>query len=80
MEDTHAIRFIKKDGRDYDFAYFGIFDGHGGPEASKHARDHLLDEITKYHGFWTDNDDEVLSAIKSGFLDTHYSMWKELGE
>lgn len=80
MEDTHAIKFVKKDSRDYEFAYFGIFDGHGGPEASRFARDHLLDEITKYEQFWSDNDDDVLFAIKSGFLDTHHAMWKELGK
>lgn len=78
MEDNHAIKFVKKDTRDYEFAYFGIFDGHGGPEASRFARDKLLGEITKYDQFWSDNDDDVLFAIKSGFLDTHQAMWKEL--
>ncbi|KAL8604670.1 hypothetical protein ACOMHN_013450 [Nucella lapillus] len=78
MEDYHAIKFIKKDDRDYEFAYFGIFDGHGGPEASRCARDNLLNEITKYDQFWSDNDDDVMYAIRSGFLDTHQSMWKEL--
>nr|KAG5687286.1 hypothetical protein BaRGS_001951 [Batillaria attramentaria] len=78
MEDTHAIKFVKKDTRDYEFAYFGIFDGHGGPEASRFARDNLLDEITKYDQFWSDDDDDILCAIKSGFLDTHQAMWKEL--
>lgn len=78
MEDTHAIKFVKKDTRDYEFAYFGIFDGHGGPEASRFARDNLLNEITKYDQFWSDSDDDVLFAIKSGFLDTHQAMWKEL--
>lgn len=80
MEDNHAIKFVKKDNRDYEFAYFGIFDGHGGPEASRFARDNLLNEITKYDQFWNDIDEDVLFAIKSGFLDTHQGMWKELGE
>jgi hypothetical protein len=48
--------------------------GHGGGEASKFARDHLLDEITKYECFWNDNDDDVLHAIKSGFLDVHFDF------
>ena len=80
MEDYHAIKFIKKDDRDYEFAYFGIFDGHGGPEASRFARDNLLNEITKYEQFWTDNDEDIMFAIRSGFLDTHQLMWKELGK
>ena len=79
MEDKHSIRFVKNDEGGFEFAYFGIFDGHGGGEASKYARDHLLNEITKYDCFWSDNDDDVLYAIKSAFLDTHYGMWKEVG-
>ncbi|KAK6191511.1 hypothetical protein SNE40_003178 [Patella caerulea] len=78
MEDTHSFRFYKTDGKDYDFAYFGIFDGHGGSEASRFARDNLLDEIIKYDCFWNDNDEDVQWAIKSGFLDTHNAMWKQL--
>lgn len=78
MEDRHAIRFVKNDEGGFEFAYFGIFDGHGGGEASKYARDYLLDEITKYDCFWSDNDEDILYAIKSAFLDTHYGMWKEL--
>ena len=80
MEDTHAIKFVKNDEGGFEFAYFGIFDGHGGGEASKFARDHLLDEITKFECFWNDNDDDVLHAIKSGFLDVHLAMWREVGE
>uniref|UniRef100_A0A182ZIV9 PPM-type phosphatase domain-containing protein n=1 Tax=Biomphalaria glabrata TaxID=6526 RepID=A0A182ZIV9_BIOGL len=78
MEDNHVIKFLKKDTDDYEFAYFGIFDGHGGPEASAFCRDHLLNEITKYDGFWTDDDEQVLSAIRKGFLDTHQAMWNVL--
>ena len=80
MEDKHSIRFVKNDEGGFEFAYFGIFDGHGGGEASKFARDHLLNEITKYDCFWSDSDDDILYAIKSAFLDTHYGMWKEVGK
>ncbi|GFO29692.1 protein phosphatase 1d [Plakobranchus ocellatus] len=75
MEDNHVIKFLKKNTDDYEFAYFGIFDGHGGPEASAYCRDNLLNEITKYDGFWTNDDSQVLSAIRKGFLDTHLAMW-----
>lgn len=80
MEDNHVIKFLKKDTEDYEFAYFGIFDGHGGPEASTFCKDNLLNEITKYSGFWTDDDEQVLQAIKKGFLDTHNGMWNVLGK
>lgn len=80
MEDNHAIRFVKNDDGGFEFAYFGIFDGHGGAEASKFARDNLLDEITKYESFWSDNDDDILEAIKTGFIDAHHGMWRVVGE
>ncbi|OWF55990.1 uncharacterized protein LOC110452869 [Mizuhopecten yessoensis] len=76
MEDNHAIRFVKNDEGGFEFAYFGIFDGHGGSEASMFARDNLLDEITKYESFWSDNDDDILEAIKTGFIDAHHGMWR----
>lgn len=79
MEDNHVIKFLKKDTEDYEFAYFGIFDGHGGPDASAFCRDNLLNEITKYEAFWTNNDEQVLSAIRKGFIDTHTAMWNVLG-
>ena len=80
MEDNHVIKFLKKNTDDYEFAYFGIFDGHGGPEASAFCRDNLLNEITKYDGFWTNDDSQVLSAIRKGFLDTHNAMWNVIGK
>lgn len=76
MEDNHAIRFVKNDEGGFEFAYFGIFDGHGGSEASTFARDNLLDEITKYESFWSDKDDDILEAIKTGFIDVHHGMWR----
>ncbi|XP_060064593.1 protein phosphatase 1D-like [Ylistrum balloti] len=76
MEDNHAIRFVKNDEGGFEFAYFGIFDGHGGSEASMFARDNLLDEITKYESFWSDKDADILEAIKTGFIDVHHGMWR----
>lgn len=80
MEDTQAIRFVKNDEGGFEFAYFGIFDGHGGGEASKFAKQYLLDEITKYDCFWSEDDEDIMWAIRAGFLDTHFAMWKEVGK
>ncbi|CAL1528704.1 unnamed protein product [Lymnaea stagnalis] len=78
MADNYVIKFLKKDTDHIEFAYFAIFDGHGGPEASAFCRDNLLNEIIKYDGFWTDDDKKVLDAIRKGFLDTHRAMWNVL--
>ena len=39
-----------------------------------------MDFIVRQKGFWADDDDQVLKAIHEGFIQTHYAMWKELGE
>lgn len=80
MEDRYAVHFERNEKGVVEFGYFGVFDGHGGAEAAKFARDRLLEEITKYDEFWTDDDENVCQAIKAGFLDTHKAMWKERGK
>ena len=49
-------------------------------ELSFHFQEHLMDFIVRQKGFWADDDDLVLKAIHEGFIQTHYAMWKELGE
>lgn len=79
MEDTYAVHFERNPTTGQaEFAYFAIFDGHGGVEASNFAKSHLLAEITKYDYFWNNDDTDVMQAIKLGFLDTHKLMAKEL--
>lgn len=65
--------------KDLEYAFFGIFDGHGGSEAAAYAKDHLLDTIIKDDAFWSKNDDDVLRAIRNGYVNTHIEMWKNLG-
>jgi protein phosphatase 1L len=47
MEDEHiATSFVVHiDGRNYPVELFGIFDGHGGNEASRFVRDHLAGRL-----------------------------------
>ena len=80
MEDVFCVAYQQtKDEKDLEYAFFGIFDGHGGREAAVFAKEHLLDFIVNQPKFWTDDDHLVLRAIKEGFLQTHQAMWKELG-
>ncbi|KRY54937.1 Protein phosphatase 1D [Trichinella britovi] len=79
MEDRFSIRCCTKVTRNRaGYAYFGIFDGHGGAEASEFARKHLHDNITQQKTFWSKNDNDVLKAITDGFLQTHEQMTKEI--
>lgn len=79
MEDAFIVGYQQtKDEKDLEYAYFGIFDGHGGREAALYAKEHLLDAIVKQSNFWSNNDDDVLRAIKDGFIATHLGMWKEV--
>ena len=60
------------------FSYFGIFDGHGGKEASQYCKEKLYWKIIELDDFWSDDDSKVLNAIRNGFVKCHMDMWKEL--
>jgi len=79
MEDEFGVAYQQTaDEKDLEYAFFGIFDGHGGREAALFAKEHLMDFIVRQKGFWAEDDDSVLKAIHEGYIQTHYAMWKEL--
>lgn len=81
MEDEFQVAYQRThDKKDIEYAFFGIFDGHGGKEAANFAKDNLMDQIVSLRAFWSDDDEDVLAAIKEGFLQTHMAMWKELDQ
>lgn len=85
LEDAHAISLQRVDQSNKEspisFAYFGIFDGHGGKEAAEFARQNLCKHIIEQDEFWSNNPDEdendqlILEAIRKGFLACHNDMW-----
>lgn len=78
MEDMFSVAYQQtEDLNDLEYAFFGIFDGHGGVEAATYAKEHLLDAIVQQKSFWSDNDEDVLHAIHEGYINTHQAMWKE---
>lgn len=93
MEDCYKIRFQRESSllsnnkqqhstlqqSDILFSFFGIFDGHGGKEASQFAKEKLYWKIIEMDDFWSDDDAKVLNAIRNGFIKCHMEMWKELG-
>ena len=80
MEDVFSVAYQHtKEGQDLEYAYFGIFDGHGGKHAAIFAKEHLMDNIVSNPYFWSDSDEDVLKAIKEGFLITHQAMYRVVG-
>ncbi|XP_041971686.1 protein phosphatase 1B [Aricia agestis] len=79
MEDLFSVAYQQtEDERDLEYAFFGIYDGHGGGEAAAFAKEHLMGSIVKQRQFWSDNDEDVLKAIRNGYMLTHLNMWKEV--
>lgn len=59
---------------DENFVYFGVFDGHGGRQASDFAKEHLIANIKAQDGICDDDPQRVIAAIKAGFADTQKAM------
>ncbi|XP_075219102.1 protein phosphatase 2C isoform X2 [Lycorma delicatula] len=78
MEDMFAVAYQERGVQEVEYAFCGIFDGHGGPEAAVYAKDHLLDAVLSQRNFWSGNDEDVLRAIHDGFIETHYTMWRDI--
>ena len=48
MEDVFSVAYLQtEDEKDLEYAFFGIFDGHGGREAAVFAKEHLMDFIVR---------------------------------
>ncbi|KAG8336863.1 Protein phosphatase 1D [Homalodisca vitripennis] len=79
MEDMFSVAYQQTaDLKDLEYAFFGIYDGHGGPQAATFAKEHLLDSIVTQRSFWSSDDEDVLRAIRDGYISTHNAMWKDL--
>ncbi|XP_068159912.1 LOW QUALITY PROTEIN: uncharacterized protein Pp2C1 [Drosophila tropicalis] len=78
MEDQFSVAYQESPlTHELEYAFFGIYDGHGGNEAALFAKEHLMLEIVKQKQFWSDNDEDVLRAIREGYIATHFAMWRE---
>lgn len=75
MEDRVHIEHIRSTDGTQDYTYVAVYDGHGGADASEFVRKNLLKNIQKQEGF-NQSDEEMLQAIRKGFIETHYSMLK----
>uniref|UniRef100_A0A915PRW1 PPM-type phosphatase domain-containing protein n=1 Tax=Setaria digitata TaxID=48799 RepID=A0A915PRW1_9BILA len=75
MEDRVHIECVRLPNGSVDYLYCAVYDGHGGSEASDYVRKHLLKNIQSQCGF-DGSDEQMLDAIKRGFVETHLAMWK----
>jgi len=84
MEDVINVQLVNAADRDVGspgpYAYFSVFDGHGGSEAAIFADKHLRREIHRQEMFWSDDDGSVIDAIKDGFVSTHKLMMTAVGQ
>uniref|UniRef100_A0A1I8NTS2 PPM-type phosphatase domain-containing protein n=1 Tax=Stomoxys calcitrans TaxID=35570 RepID=A0A1I8NTS2_STOCA len=78
MEDYFSVAYQQSENaKDLEYAFIGIYDGHGGAEAATFAKEHLMMEIINQRLFWSDSDHDILRAIREGYIATHYAMWRE---
>lgn len=81
MEDFFSVAYQQsEDEKDLEYAFIGIYDGHGGSEAATFAKEHLINWIVNQKQFWSESDDDILRAIREGYIATHYAMLGEQGK
>ena len=79
MEDYIAVNLCPNDAlREIpdmkEQAYIGVFDGHGGKEAAKFAREELWTFIQNKEKFLSHDVPTVKDAIKEAYLSLHEKM------
>uniref|UniRef100_A0A5S6QHR5 PPM-type phosphatase domain-containing protein n=1 Tax=Trichuris muris TaxID=70415 RepID=A0A5S6QHR5_TRIMR len=78
MEDRVSIFCERDKDGGSSYVFLAVFDGHGGSDASEMAQKRLRANIVQNPRFLSDNDDDVLEAIKDGFLVTQSQMLHEV--
>lgn len=76
MEDVALVDFRRE--QNIEYAVFGIFDGHGGRQAARFAKAHLMSFIKQQKCFWSSRPENVKKAIHDGFIACHEAMRRKL--
>lgn len=85
MEDYIAVNLSPNDSlraipEMREQAYVGVFDGHGGKEAAKYARENLWEVIQQQPKFQTQDVACVREAIKDAYIQLHETMLASRGK
>ncbi len=80
MEDRVDVRCVRRADGSMAHTFIGVYDGHGGSSAADYTRDNLYTNLCSQPTFESDNDEEVLAAMRQAFLTTHNDMLKVVGE
>lgn len=76
MEDVALVDFRRE--QNIEYAVFGVFDGHGGKQAARFAKAHLMNFIRQQKSFWSSRPENVKRAINAGFIACHEAMRQKL--
>ncbi|KAI6218448.1 hypothetical protein M3Y95_01165300 [Aphelenchoides besseyi] len=74
MEDRMVIERLVDDQNNLIGVFLAILDGHGGAQACEHVQRVLWPTIKDMDGFMSQNDSDVLNAMKKAFLKIHNEM------
>ena len=57
--------------------YFAVFDGYCGVGAALYAYNNLWDNIKRYEGFYSHDEENIKEAILGGFFKTQGDMYRK---
>ena len=65
--------------REQVYVYVAVFDGHGGKEAAKYARERLWDTIQSQPKFQLSDAESICQGIRDAFEGLHLEMLQHRG-
>lgn len=76
MEDYIAVQLHcdQKFCKSHDHAFMAVFDGHGGKEAAKFARERLWGVIQRQPNYFSNEIETIRESIQEAFVALHHEM------
>ncbi|KAJ0976820.1 hypothetical protein J5N97_012294 [Dioscorea zingiberensis] len=80
MEDFFATRISEVDGQ--MVAFFGVFDGHGGPQVAEYLKNNLFKNVSNHPDFTNDTKSAIVKAFEqtdANYLNEDKGLLKDAG-